>query len=192
MLGQLTSMPGVLGIDPGIENTGWGLLRLEPDPTNFVGSDIQYTVRHVGHGVISTRPDTPLPKRLRAIFVAVRALLHEHELLFVAIEEYMGGLNRTSGALVLQAKGAVLTACGSANTNVRTYTASAIKKEITGRGNAKKEDVRIAISHLLHIEGIRFSHESDALATAATGIRKISDDDRDRLLRKPPGKQGRR
>lgn len=182
-------MTGVIGLDPGIAQTGWGILTLQP---GMGGKASEWSVKHVDHGVILTHPRKALPNRLLDIFTEVRGMLHNHAYLFVAVEEYMIGQhpNRKSAALVLQAKGAMLAACGAANVKVRAYTPSAIKKELTGKGNAKKDVVRAAVLELLRLEELSTTHEADALATAATAIRQMSQDDQRRLLKAGAERKG--
>lgn len=169
-------------MDPGIAQTGWGILTLQPGRG---GKAHECSVRHVDHGVITTRASVPLPARLLNIFTKVRGMLYGEDYLFAAVEEYMIGQNPNakSAALVLQAKGAMLAACGAANIKVRAYTPGAIKKELTGKGNAKKDDVRFAVQALLGLDPIGTSHEADALATGVTAIRQMSQDDQRRLLK---------
>jgi len=167
----------VIGLDPGIAHVGVGIVTLAE-----VRASRTYEVRHVYHETLLTDARSPIEKRCLRVFTGVRNLLLEHRCLFVAMEEYMIGPNRKAGALVLQAEGAILAACGAAGVNVRLFKASQVKKTTTGRGNATKDEVRAAVGGMIVCREKRNEHESDALATAITGIKLISDEDKRALL----------
>lgn len=172
-------MTGVVGIDPGIEHTGIGIVTLDPV---VEGTRVTYTVKHLDHLTVGTRPNQPLEKRCLALFVGVRGVLCGNHYLLVAMEEYMIGPNRRTAALVLQAEGAILAACAAARVPVRLYKPASIKLELTGKGNAKKHQVREGVVKLLHCGELKNEHEADALAAAVTAIRRLSAGDKARLF----------
>lgn len=174
-------MIGVLGLDSGIENTGYGVVTLD---AAFGRSSRSYTVTHRSHGVIKTSATRPIEERCLRIFSEVRALLHDDDFLFVGIENYFVGPNRKAGANILRAQGACLVACAAANVGVTFLNPATVKKHLTGRGNAKKDVVREAVRALLALdEPIVSDHEADALAVAITLLKGLKSDDQLRLAK---------
>jgi len=171
-------MTGVLGIDPGIAQTGIALLTLS---LRREGGVVLCEAKHLLHETIRTQPNRSLEARCLHIFTAVREQLFSHTVTLVAMEEYMIGPYRKTAALVLQAKGAALTACGAAEVPVRMYKPAVIKKIVTGKGNAPKQIVRASVLELLGLRSVSNEHEADALAVAITAIRGLSTHDRARI-----------
>ena len=159
-------MIGVLGLDSGIEYTGYGVVTL----TAGLGrASRRYDVAHRTHGVIKTAPSKPIEERCLRIFSELRSMLDGDKFLFVGIENYFVGPNRKAGANVLRAQGACLVACAAANVGVTFLNPTTVKKHLTGRGNAKKDEVRAAVTALMKPkEPIVSEHEADALAVAVT------------------------
>lgn len=116
----------LLGVDPGLANTGWALL------------DAGGTI--VDSGTIRTRPG-PTGPRLLHIVKELRAMLTEHPVQEAALEELFLGRNATSAVAVAQARGAVLTALSAAGIAVHEYKPSQVKAVLTGYGAAGKRQM---------------------------------------------------
>jgi crossover junction endodeoxyribonuclease RuvC len=146
----------VLGIDPGTADTGYGVVE-------SAGSRL----RALEHGVIQTRPDSPLESRLADIHVAVSQLLDRHRPDAVAIEELYFGANARTAFAVGQARGVVLLAAGQRGVPSSSYTPQQVKGAVCGQGRAEKGQVARMVTRLLGLEETPGTdHASDALAVA--------------------------
>ncbi len=146
----------VLGIDPGVSNTGYGVVA-----------------RHGGRlvaldgGVIETRSGRELADRLVDIHAAVQALVAEHGPAAVAVEDLYFGANARSAFAVGQARGVVLLAAGQAGLPCASYTPQQVKLAVCGSGRADKGQVQRMAQALLGLDALpRPDHAADALAVA--------------------------
>jgi crossover junction endodeoxyribonuclease RuvC len=148
----------VLGIDPGLASTGYGVVACTGGGGRLAALD---------GGVISTRPGRALELRLAEIHAAVDALLAEHEPQAVALEELYFGANARSALAVGQARGAVMLAAGQRGVPCCGYTPQQVKAAVCGRGAAGKDQVARMVKALLGLlEEPRPDHAADALAVA--------------------------
>lgn len=145
----------VIGIDPGISNTGYGVV--ERRGASLIARD---------GGVIETSPQTPLELRLAAIARRIDELVSEHEPEAMAIESIYFGKNAQTAFLVGQARGAVVAQAGSRGLTVSSYTPQQIKLAVCGSGAAEKDQVQRMVSALLGLPGgaLPPDHTADALA----------------------------
>jgi crossover junction endodeoxyribonuclease RuvC len=151
----------ILGIDPGTATTGYGLVREEDDGATVA----------VAYGVITTRPDTPMPRRLQHIYKEVKQLIAEHRPDAAAIEEMFFGRNVTAAISVAQGRGVALMAMADANLPIREYKPAQVKQSIAGYGNAPKEQMQEMVRTLLNLEEIpKPDDAADALAIALTAL----------------------
>lgn len=149
-------MRTLIGVDPGLAATGWGVVR-------FDGSRF----RHVAHGVIATDPADPLPRRLLVIHEAIRKLLTKFSPDEAGVEELYFSKNITSGMHVAHARGVVLLAMGQKGIPVGSYTPQQIKLAVIGKGRAEKDQVQRLVAVLLGLETVPGpDHAADALAIA--------------------------
>lgn len=152
-----TARQGVrlLGLDPGLQHTGWGLVE-------SAGSRL----RHLGDGVISTDADQPLAERLCALHRALAALLEQWRPDEAAVEHTY--VNRNPGAALKlgQARGVVLLAPALAGIPVAEYQAMEVKRAVVGTGHAEKPQVEAMVRRLLPGAVIRRADAADALAVA--------------------------
>lgn len=147
----------VLGIDPGIGTTGYGV----------VGEDEHGEARLVAYGAIETTPGEPMPERLNVLHTAVRALLAEHRPESVAVEQLFFGRNVTTAISVGQARGVVLLAAAQAGLAVYEYKPAEVKQALSGYGNADKRQMQEMVRMLLHLDTIpRPDDAADAVAVA--------------------------
>jgi crossover junction endodeoxyribonuclease RuvC len=146
----------VLGIDPGTASTGFGVVRSE-------GSRLLA----VAEGVIATRADIPLERRLADIHARVGELLDEHGPDVLAIEELYFGSNARTAFAVGQARGVVLLAAGQRGIPSRSYTPQQVKGAVCGHGRADKDQVGRMVARLLCLDAPPTpDHAADALAVA--------------------------
>jgi crossover junction endodeoxyribonuclease RuvC len=152
----------VLGIDPGLANTGYGIVaRRRGRPVALDG------------GVIETSPASPPERRLARLHAAVEALMSEHEPDAVALEELYFGQNARSAFAVGQARGVVMLAAGSREVPCAGYTPQQVKAAVCGTGRAGKDQVARMVATLLALpEPPRPDHAADALAVAVCHLNR--------------------
>ena len=150
-------MPRILGIDPGLQRTGFGVIDAE-------GSRLTY----VASGTISTlevsRGD--LPARLKLIFEGVREVMQRYQPEQASVEIVFVNVNPQSTLLLGQARGAALAALVSADVPVSEYTALQMKKAIVGHGLANKSQVQEMVKRLLKLPTVPGKDAADALGLA--------------------------
>jgi crossover junction endodeoxyribonuclease RuvC len=146
----------VLGIDPGLANTGYGVVARRGG--RLVALD---------GGVIRTRAGVPQERRLADIHAGVEALLGEHSPDAVALEELYFGQNVRTAFAVGQARGVVMLAAGQRGLPCASYTPQQVKGAVCGSGRAEKDQVARMVKTLLGLlEEPRPDHAADALAVA--------------------------
>ncbi len=149
-------MRTVIGIDPGLASTGWGVVRF--DGSRFI---------HVEHGVVTTDPDTPLPQRLLHIHHEISRIIGAHRPTEAGVEDLYFAKNATSAIHVAHARGVVLLALGQGRVRVGTYSPQQVKQAVIGRGKADKDQVQRLVAVVLGLEEIPGpDHAADALAVA--------------------------
>ncbi|HWF01888.1 MAG TPA: crossover junction endodeoxyribonuclease RuvC [Caulobacteraceae bacterium] len=145
----------ILGLDPGLRRTGWGVIAVE-------GSRLI----HVAHGVIAPRTDLALSHRLLALFEAVEAVIAAHAPHEAAVEETFATANGSSTLKLGHARAAVMIAPARAGLLVAEYAATVVKKAVVGTGGADKTQVAFMIARLLPAAGSPTADAADALAVA--------------------------
>src|SRR5688572_5471667 len=118
----------ILGVDPGVADTGWAVLEGRPDKS----ADL------VAAGVIRTGAHVPLPLRLRDIHAALAEILASHRPGYMAVEELFFLKAAHTVRATLQARGVVLLAASQASTPVAEYNPKQVKISLTGSGAAAK------------------------------------------------------
>jgi crossover junction endodeoxyribonuclease RuvC len=150
----------VLGIDPGLANTGYGVVARRGG--RLVALD---------GGVIRTTAGVASERRLADIHAAVEALLDEHSPDAMALEELYFGQNARSAFAVGQARGAVMLAAGQRAIPCAGYTPQQVKGAVCGNGRAEKDQVARMVQALLGLsEQPRPDHAADALAVAVCHV----------------------
>jgi crossover junction endodeoxyribonuclease RuvC len=146
----------VLGIDPGLANTGYGVVARRRG--RLVALD---------GGVIETAAGIPAEARLAELHIALRALIDEHAPDAMALEDLYFGQNVRSAFAVGQARGVAMLAAGQSGIGCSAYTPQQVKASVCGSGRAEKEQVSRMVTVLLGLlEEPRADHASDALAVA--------------------------
>lgn len=151
----------VLGIDPGVSETGWAVLS---------GESAAPALRAAG--LIKTTPDLPLPERLKRIFAAVSALIVEHRPETFAIEEmfFLKAANTIRGTL--QARGVILLAAAQAGLPISEYNPRTVKLTLTGSGSAEKAQMQKVVQKTLGLaEVLRPDDVADAAAIGLCHMR---------------------
>ena len=147
----------ILGIDPGLRTTGFGVIDCEGASLHYVASG---TIKSDAPGV------GPLPLRLKIIFDGVRELNERYRPHCASVEIVFVNVNPQSTLLLGQARGAALTALVASELDVAEYTALQMKKAIVGHGSAKKEQVQEMVMRLLALPGLPGKDAADALGLA--------------------------
>ncbi|NCP12027.1 MAG: crossover junction endodeoxyribonuclease RuvC [Sphingomonadales bacterium] len=145
----------VLGLDPGLGTTGWGVIRVE-------GSRLS----HIANGQIKTDPKAPLATRLMALDTELAAVIAEHRPDGAAVEEVFVNANPQSTLKLGQARGVVLLCAARSGAAVGEYAARLVKKAVVGTGGADKKQVQAMLGVLLPGAKIAGADAADALAVA--------------------------
>ena len=146
----------VLGIDPGLGNTGYGVL-----------SSINNEFKLLDYGVIKTNSKDNLANRLNIIFDGVSKLIVQYNPSIFSIEEIFYSNNVKSSLLLGHARGVAIAAASTRKIIVYEYSARKIKQSLTGNGNAHKDQVRFMVKNLLKMDTVPKSNDaSDALGIA--------------------------
>jgi crossover junction endodeoxyribonuclease RuvC len=147
----------ILGLDPGLGCTGWGVIAAEGN-----------RLSHVANGQIRTDPKEALPARLLALHGALRDVLAAHRPGAAAVEEVFVNENPQSTLKLGQARGVVLLAAAGLGIPVGEYAARLVKKAVVGTGGAEKAQVHAMVARLLPGVKIAGADAADALAVAIT------------------------
>lgn len=146
----------ILGIDPGLANTGWGIVHQS-------GAHLSC----VAYGCVSTHSGAPLSSRLLKIHDQIAAVVDRFKPTCVGIETVWFGQNITAAFATGQARGSALVACAEGDLKVGEFTPRQIKLSVVGTGTAEKEQVQYMVRQLLSLEDVPHpDHASDALAAA--------------------------
>jgi crossover junction endodeoxyribonuclease RuvC len=145
----------LLGLDPGLRHTGWGMIESNKDKISWLAS-----------GNISPKTDDSIAKRLMQISRGISNIIEQYDPEAVAIEDIFMGKNVQSALKLGMARGVAINACASLNVSVYQYEATVVKKATTGFGRANKEQVYSMVKFLLPGVICKSDDESDALAVA--------------------------
>ena len=145
----------ILGLDPSLTCTGWGVIRVE-------GSRIS----HIDNGEVRTSARAPMADRLADLHRAIAAVVARHRPDRAACEEVFVNKNPQSTLKLSQARGAVLAACGGAALAVNEHSARLVKKAVVGTGAAEKAQVQAMLKVLLPGAKVEGADAADALAVA--------------------------
>jgi crossover junction endodeoxyribonuclease RuvC len=144
----------ILGIDPGSQSTGYGLIEAHGQQA-----------RHLASGRIRT-PAGELPERLRAIYAAVAGLMESYAPEEVAVERVFIHRNADSALKLGQARGAALCATFSTRVRIYEYAPRSVKQAVVGNGGADKRQVQYMVRLLLALPQAPLADAADALAVA--------------------------
>jgi len=144
----------LIGLDPGLRLTGWGVIDVEGN-----------RLRHVAHGVVKVAGERSLAIRLSELFEAIAAVVAAQQPEEAAVEETFVNANPGSTLKLGQARGVVMLAPARAGLPVFEYAANLVKKSVTGAGHADKRQIAMMVGRLL--PGVDATADAaDALAVA--------------------------
>ena len=144
----------ILGIDPGLRITGFGIIEKS-------GSTLAYVVS----GCIKSG-SSDLPDRLKTVLEGLREVIETHQPQQVALEKVFVNVNPASTLALGQARGTAICAAVDAGLPVAEYTALQVKQAVVGNGHAGKEQVQEMVRRLLRLAGTPSADAADALACA--------------------------
>ena len=145
----------ILGIDPGLRTTGWGVIEAEGSRLVFVAC-----------GVVRSDVGEDMSARLRALHEGLRAVIASHAPHEAAVEETFVNRDPQSALKLGQARGIALLAPALAGLSVAEYAANLVKKTVVGAGHAEKRQVAMMVKTLLPKSDARVADAADALAIA--------------------------
>ena len=149
----------ILGIDPGLQTTGFGVVDVDGSRLAYVGSGTIKTT-HLDLG--------DLPGRLKVLFDGICEITERYQPDVAAVEIIFVNVNPQSTLLLGQARGASITALVSRGLPVAEYTALQMKKAVVGHGRAAKTQVQEMVRRLLDLPGLPGPDAADALGMAIT------------------------
>ena len=158
----------LLGIDPGLRHTGWGVVAQDGNRLSFIAA-----------GRINPDPDLPMAARLYELAEGIAGVVALHKPDEAAIEETFVNKNAASALKLGQARGAAMLVLAQAGLQVSEYAANKVKQSVTGFGHADKTQMQRMIGMLLPGSGALAADAADALAVAITHahhaqIRRVS------------------
>lgn len=149
----------ILGIDPGLRTTGFGVVDVEGAALRYVASGTIST-QHLDIGA--------LPLRLKVLFDGIREVVQRYQPDHASVEIVFVNVNPQSTLLLGQARGACVTALVSSDLPVAEYTALQMKQAVAGHGRAHKTQVQAMVQRLLSLPGLPGPDAADALGLAIT------------------------
>jgi len=145
----------ILGLDPGLRRTGWGVVIIE-------GARLT----HVAHGVIAPDDKMAFADRLLFLFEGITEVIRAHAPHEAAVEETFMNNNAGSALKLGHARAAAMIAPARAGLPVAEYAATVVKKSVVGTGAADKTQIAFMIARLLPAAGKTTADAADALAVA--------------------------
>ncbi len=145
----------ILGIDPGLRFTGWGIIESHEN-----------RLRHIADGVLATDAEMQVPDRLKALHEGLTALIATHRPAEAAVEETYVNRNGAATLKLGYARGVALLTPALAGLQVAEYGAKMVKRSVVGNGNAEKAQVADMVRRLLPGALLARADASDALAVA--------------------------
>ncbi len=145
----------ILGVDPGLNRCGWGLIASE-------GSRLSY----VAHGVIKPLAGRQLASRLHDVFEGLCEVIERHQPHEAAVEETFVNSNARAALALGQARGVALAAAARRGLVVAEYAPATIKKAVVGSGSADKTQISFMVRRLLPAAGEMSADAADALGVA--------------------------
>lgn len=152
---MINSAKIILGIDPGVADTGFGVIKKDQG------------LHFLTAGTIKTNKSLTPPERLKKIYQEIQELITEYQPEVVAVEKLFFARNVTTALAVGQARGVVLLAAHQAQKEIWEFTPLQIKQAVTGSGQADKRQVGLMVKTLLQLDSVPQPDDAaDALAIA--------------------------
>ena len=169
-MANLSTNIRILGIDPGLRVTGFGVIEIDSLKANgkiiYVTSGVIKTASAKKNVVAGEDDREELPARLKVILDGLFEVIDTYQPAQVAIEKVFVNVNPQSTLLLGQARGAAISAAVIRNLSVAEYTALQVKQSVVGNGHAQKEQVQEMVKRLLNLPAAPSSDSADALACA--------------------------
>lgn len=150
-------MSVILGIDPGLSHTGWGVISASGNQLRFIAC-----------GTIDSNAKLPMPERLSQIHEELTKVIVEYKPSYAAVEETFVNKNAMTSLKLGQARGAILLSLSVAGLQVAEYSANLVKKSVVGKGHAEKSQIAMMVKTLLPASNATTPDAADALAVAIT------------------------
>ncbi len=158
----------ILGIDPGLNVTGYGIIEIQAKKP-----------RLLKYGHIRTKPKESLAERLHFIFDSLDSIVSDYKPDRVAIEDVFYAENVKTAIVMGHARGAAIVAATKNNASVSEFTAREVKMSVVGNGAASKSQVNFMVSNILRVkEKITPEDASDALAVALCQMHRLSKEEK--------------
>jgi crossover junction endodeoxyribonuclease RuvC len=145
----------IIGIDPGLRRTGWGIVESDGVRLSYVGS-----------GLLTSTADAELAYRLRELFEGIASIISSFKPHEAAVEETFVNENARATLKLGQARGMALLAPAMGGLTVAEYPPNLIKKSVVGAGHAEKHQIGAMVALLLPRAHCKSADEADALAIA--------------------------
>lgn len=145
-------MSRILGIDPGLRITGWGMIDYDG-----------YRLKHVAHGTIVTSMSEHISRRLNKIYQSLSDVIEEYSPHEAGIERVFVNMNPESSLKLGMARGTAICCAGVMKLPIEEYTPNAVKKAVVGIGHATKDQVAMMVQRLLNCGEVK-ADAADALA----------------------------
>lgn len=159
----------ILGIDPGMAETGWGVVKIVDGEGTRNGDSKTL----VDYGCIKTLVGYELPQRLLVLKKELHKIMEEHKPDCLAIEQLFFGRNAKTAMIVGLARGVIMVAAAEQKVPVYEYQGLAVKLNIAGHGRSSKKKMQSAVRKLLNLRFLpRPQHAADALAVAIYHVKK--------------------
>lgn len=147
----------IIGLDPGLRHTGWGIIRQDDNHLSFLAA-----------GQINPPVKLPMAERLNTIYTQLADIIEEFDPSEAALEETFVNKNAASALKLGQARGVAMLVPANQGILVAEYSANKVKQCVTGYGHADKQQIQSMISVLLPSSGKLSEDAADALAVAIT------------------------
>ncbi|MCX8502219.1 MAG: crossover junction endodeoxyribonuclease RuvC [Alphaproteobacteria bacterium] len=152
----------IIGIDPGLRHTGWGVIESNGSRLLFIAA-----------GVVSVEPSSELAPRLASLFRALETVVEQYKPDLAAVEETFVNSNARSSLTLGQARAVALLVPALRGITVGEYAANLVKKSVVGNGHATKDQIKLMIGQLLPRSGEQGSDSADALAVALCAANRV-------------------
>lgn len=144
----------ILGIDPGLHITGWGVIDYDG-----------FKSKHIAHGTIVTEAEDHISHRLNKIYQNLSNVIEDYSPREVGIEQVFVNINPSSSLKLGMARGTAICCIGVMGLSISEYTPNAIKKSVVGVGHATKDQISMMVQRLLNCREVK-ADAADALAVA--------------------------
>ncbi len=147
----------LLGIDPGLQRTGWGIITSNKNQLSFIAC-----------GTIATDAKATMPLRLKHLHDELSQVIARYKPAEAALEETFVNVSGSSTLKLGQARGALMLTVSLAGLPLSEYSATQVKKSVVGSGHASKEQIAMMVKTLLPASNAKQADAADALAVAIT------------------------